>query len=212
MKTLPNSDFNEAFLQMSFERQKYCDALKATLEQNVFFHSLGLEACMAEIYDYVQAQNALSQSEPSRGEWMLAGLVHDADFYGEYKDVHPNKTTEALARRGLEIPGSVDAIVKAHAPQRTGVHPASKAQWALFCADTLTGLITACALVIPSKKLGDVKLSSVLKKFKDNSFAAGTRREEVAMCANADGLNVPLEKFVELCLQAMKKISPEIGL
>ncbi len=197
---------------MSFDRQKYCDALKASLERNVFFHSLGLEACMAEVHDYLQAQNALSRGEPSRGEWMLAGLVHDADFYGGYKDVHPNKTREALAHGGLEIPDSVDAIVKAHAPQRTGVHPASKAQWALFCADTLTGLITACALVLPSKKLADVKLSSVLKKFKDNSFAAGTRREEVAMCANPEGLGIPLEKFAELCLEAMKKISPEIGL
>ncbi len=207
---------------MSFNRQPYCDALKATLEQNVFFHSLALEACMGEIYDYLQANGGLPQAgasgtggaknEPSREEWVLAGLVHDADFYGDYKDVHPNKTKEALASKGLEIPDSVHAIVKAHAPQRTGVHPNSKAQWALFCADTLTGLITACTLVIPSKKIADVKLSSVLKKFKDKSFAAGTRREEVAMCANPEGLNLPLEKFVEVCLGAMKKVAPEIGL
>ncbi|MFA6049130.1 MAG: hypothetical protein WC792_04285 [Candidatus Micrarchaeia archaeon] len=197
---------------MSFDRQPYSDALRATLEQNVFYHSLALEACMGAIYDYLQANGGLSPNEPPRGEWVLAGLVHDADFYGDYKDVHPNKTKEALAAKGLEIPDSVDLIVKAHAPQRTGVNPNSKAQWALYCADTLTGLITACTLVIPSKKLGDVKLSSVLKKFKDKSFAAGTRREEVAKCADAQALNIPLDKFVEVCLDSMKKIAPEIGL
>ena len=70
----------------------------------------------------------------------------------------------------------------------------------------------AVAFVYPSRKLSDVKLSSVLKRFlKEPKFAAGTRRNEVAMCSDPTGLNLPLEKFVEICLASMQKIALEIG-
>ena len=197
---------------MSFDRQKYFDAAKSQLEQNIFFHSLALEACMGGIYDFLQSSGALGGNEPSKGDWLLSGLIHDIDFSEEFKASHPNKTKEALAKHGLEVSETVLQIVRAHGPTYTGVFPKSKAQWAIFCADSLTGLIMASAFVLPSKKLADVKLSSVLKRFKDPKFAAGTRREEVAMCANVDGLNIPLEKFVEICLAAMVKIALEIEL
>ena len=168
---------------------------------------------MAGIYDYLQSQNQLSVEEPSREEWCLAGLIHDFDFGGEFKEFHPHKTKEALAKYGLELPPVLEQIVKAHAPELTGVKPVSKAQWAICCADSLTGLITAVAFVYPSRKLADVKLSSVLKRFlKEPKFAAGTRREEVALCAKPEGLNIPLEKFIEICLVAMQNIATEIGL
>ncbi|MBU4129150.1 hypothetical protein KJ636_05690 [Patescibacteria group bacterium] len=73
--------------------------------------------------------------------------------------------------------------------------------------------IVAVALIYPSKKLADVKISSVLKKFlKEPKFASGTRREEVSMCGKPDGLNIPLEKFVEICLEAIQGIAKKIGL
>ncbi|PJC33599.1 phosphohydrolase, partial [Candidatus Roizmanbacteria bacterium CG_4_9_14_0_2_um_filter_35_15] len=78
---------------------------------------------------------------------------------------------------------------------------------------SLTGLIVATTLVYPSKKMADVKLSSVLKRFlKEPKFAAGTRREEVKMCSKPEGLNLPIEKFIEICFESMKKIASEIGL
>jgi len=198
---------------MPYDRQKYLEAMKVQLELNILNHSLALEACMAGIYDYLQSQNQLSVEEPSRKEWCLAGLIHDFDFGGEFKEFHPHKTKEALAKYGLELPPVLEQIVKAHAPELTGVKPVSKAQWAICCADSLTGLITAVAFVYPSRKLADVKLSSVLKRFlKEPKFAAGTRREEVALCAKPEGLNIPLEKFIEICLVAMQNIATEIGL
>lgn len=197
---------------MRYERQKYLEALKAQIEQNIFYHSLTLEACLAGIYDYLKAENQLDSSEPEREDWLLAGLLHDID-YGEFKSRHPLKTKEALAKYGIEISETVLAIIKAHAPELTGFKPQNKAQWAILCADSLTGLITAVALIIPSKKLADVKLSSVIKRFlKEPKFAAGTRREQVSMCANPDGLNIPVEKFIEICLVSMQKIASEIGL
>ncbi|MDD2482760.1 MAG: hypothetical protein PHE71_00570, partial [Candidatus Shapirobacteria bacterium] len=111
------------------------------------------------------------------------------------------------------ISDSVDQIIKAHAPEISGVKPTSKAQWSIFCADSLTGLIVAVAFVYPSRKLADVKTSSVLKRFlKEPRFAAGTRRNEVTQCELAEGLNIPLEKFIDICLTSMQQIAPKIGL
>ena len=132
---------------------------------------------------------------------------------GEFKEEHPLKTKEALVKYGLEVPASVVEIIRAHAPSLTGVQSQGKAQWALFCADSLTGLIIATALIYPSKKLAEVKISSVVKRFlREPKFAAGTRREEVKMCERPDGLNIPLEKFIEICLTAMQGVAAEIGL
>jgi predicted hydrolase (HD superfamily) len=197
---------------MKYDQKKFINATKSQLELNIFYHSLAVEACMAGLYDYFQNEGLLSAEEPTREDWLLAGLIHDIDYAGEFKDEHPAKTKEALAKYGLEISDTVFNIVQAHA-KRSGVSPANKAQWSIFCADSLTGLITAVALILPNKKLSEVKLSSVIKRFlKEPKFAAGTRRDEVALCSQTDGLNLPLEKFIEICLVSMQKISPDIGL
>lgn len=196
------------------DRQKYFEAVEANLETNIFFHSLALEACMGGIYDYLNSQKQLIAGEPSRDEWTLAGLIHDIDYAGDTKEQHPLKTLEVLKEYDLEISPVVDQIVKLH-DARSGL-PAgalAKAGWAIRCADSLTGLITAVALVYPSKKLADVKVFSVLKRFlKEPKFAAGTRRDEVIICQDNDKLAIPLEKFIEICLESMRKIAPEIKL
>lgn len=195
------------------DRQTYKSAVEKTLEKNIYYHSLALEACMGAIYDYLKQNNLLNTNEPSRDDWTLAGLLHDIDYFGEYKEFHPNKTVEVLQKLNLEISDTVDQIIKAHAPSISNVKPISQAQWSIFCADSLTGLIVAVALVYPSKKLSDVKVSSVLKRFlKEPKFAAGTRRDEVAQCESKEGLDIPLEKFIEICLTSMQQIAPEIGL
>ena len=194
-------------------RQKYLEAVQKQLERNIFYHSLALEACMDGIYNYLSMNNGLTNSEPPKEDWLLAGLIHDIDYSAGFKPTHPAKTKEVLAKYNLDISESVLNIVKAHAPDLTGREPQNKAEWAIFCADSLTGLIVATALVYPSKKLADVKLSSVLKRFlKEPKFAAGTRREDVKMCERPEGLNIKLDKFCEICFEAMKKIAPEIGL
>lgn len=198
---------------MTYIRPKFLSAIQSQLEPNIVNHSLAVEACMSEIYDYLKSQNQLGSNEPPKNDWLLAGLIHDIDYSNEFKKFHPTKTKEALAKYNLKISQNVDQIIKAHSPELTHVQPKNKAQWALFCMDSLTGLIVAVALVYPSKKLADVKLSSVLKRFlKEPRFAAGTRRDEVALCANPAGLNIPLEKFIALCLSAMQRISSQINL
>lgn len=168
---------------------------------------------MGGLYDYFSSKGLLSKDEPSKEDWILAGLVHDIDYSDPYKDDHPNKTKEVLEKYGLSVSESVLNIVKAHAPEKSGVKPVSKAEWSIFCADSLTGLIMAVAYVYPSRKLADVKVSSILKRFlKEPRFAAGTRRDEVILCEREDGLNIKLETLVEICLASMQKVSEQLGL
>ena len=198
---------------MLYDRQKYYDASQQQLEKNIFYHSLALEACMGGLYNYFSQNNLLNENDPSREDWTLAGLIHDIDFSGEFKEQHPAKTKEALAKYGLELPEVIHNTIQAHDARFTGVNCKNKAEWSIFCADSLTGLIMAVAFIYPSRKLADVKVSSVVKRFlKEPKFAAGTRRNEVAMCANPEGLNLPLEKFVEICLTSMQAIAGEIEL
>jgi len=80
---------------------------------------------------------------------------------------------------------------------------------ALFCADPLTGLITAAALIRPEKKLALVEAKSVRKRFKEKSFAAGANRENIARCS---ALGMELDAFIELGLKAMQDVAAELGL
>lgn len=192
-------------------RQDYLSVVRQQLEQNIFYHSLALEACMGGLYDYLVGVDCVDPN--TKNTWTLAGLLHDIDYSEPYKNDHPNKTADVLAKYNLEVSDEILNIIRAHAPKSSGVSPKSLAQWSIFCADSLTGLIVATALVYPSKKLADVKVSSIVKRFlKEPRFAAGTRRDEVAMCASPDGLNIPLEKFIEICLASMQGIAHEIGL
>lgn len=195
-----------------YDRPKYLNAIQKQLEPNIFNHSLALEACMNGLYDYFAQNSLLMPNDPLKDDWTLAGLIHDVDFGGEFKEVHPAKTREALAKYNLTISDVVYNIVQAH-DGREKIKCKNKAEWSIFCADSLTGLIMAVAYVYPSRKLADVKVSSVIKRFlKEPKFAAGTRRDEVKMCENPDGLNIPLEKFIEICLSSMQSISSTLGL
>jgi len=194
------------------DHQKFKDAVKQNLETNIYNHSLSLEACMLGLYDYFSANNLLDTSEPTREEWGIVGLIHDIDFVGDTKELHPLRTREVLAKYGLEINDTIQQIILSHDAHQN-IKMDSKAKWSIFCADSLTGLITAVAFVYPDRKLSSVKVSSVLKRFlKEPKFAAGTRRDEVAQCANPLGLNLPIDKFIEICLTSMQGIATEINL
>lgn len=194
-------------------REDIIKVLKEKLELNVALHSVALEICMGAIYDYLEKNGQLSPNDLPKESWLKAGLLHDIDYGGKYKPEHCHKTQEALDEYGLSVTPEEMRVIKAHAPDLTNIFPQNKAEWAIMCADSLTGLIVAVALVYPSKKLADVKLSSVLKRFhKEPKFAAGTRREEVKQCENPEGLNIPIDMFIEICFEAMKKNAEEIGL
>ncbi|MDB4950007.1 MAG: metal dependent phosphohydrolase [Gemmatimonadetes bacterium] len=137
----------------------------------------------------------------------LAGLVHDFD-YEQHPDDHPLPGVEMLRERGY--PDEVVHAVQAHYAARTGVAPTTVLDRTLCACDEVTGLITAAALVRPSRSVMDLEAKSVLKKFKDRQFAAGVDRDEVRHAVEA--LGVDLAEHVDFVIQAMRGIAPALGL
>jgi uncharacterized protein len=142
-------------------------------------------------------------------KWELAGLLHDIDWEEtqETIELHSIKSKEYLTEEGID-PEVVQAIyVHNHVH---GIEPQTLLEKALYSAEELTGLIVAAALVQPSKKLADVNTESILKKFKQPSFAAGVNREIVLKSEAMLGIN--LSDLVKLELHAMQAIAAELGL
>ena len=144
-------------------------------------------------------------------EWSLTGLLHDFD-YERYPDVavegHPVVGSKILREKG--VAEEIIRCILSHAEEVTGVKRVTPMEKTLYAVDELTGLITATALVRPSKNIADVTVSSVKKKWKDKAFAAGVDRTEIEHAAVA--LSVPLEEHIGIVLQAMQSIAPVLGL
>lgn len=195
-------------------RKKLLSILDKQVEnKNVIKHMLATEACMGALARELKAQDKKSKTEESinEEEWRMAGLAHDGDYRDNVPlDQQGVKITEILKGEGVEVPENVARAMAAHNCLHTGVEPESLMDWALFCSDSLTGLIVAAALVLPSCKLADLKAKSVMKRFGEKSFARGTRRDDIARCE--EKLGICLEEFVKICLEAMREISEELGL
>jgi putative nucleotidyltransferase with HDIG domain len=140
--------------------------------------------------------------------WGLCGLLHDFDW-----EIHPTRAAHPLdgapILREQHVPEEVVRAILAHSdlpeyPRQT------RMEKALFACDEVTGLITAVALVRPSKSLYDLEASSVKKKWKDKAFAAGTNREEMEL--GAQDFGVPLWEHVANVILAMREIAPILGL
>ncbi len=183
---------------------KRVDALKIVREhvknENLVRHMLAVEAAMAAY------ANKFGEDEE---KYRVVGLLHDFDWeiHPTLED-HPLKGSEILKSRGVS-----DEIIRAilsHA-KHTGVSRESKMEKALFAIDELTGLITTTALVRPSKKIADVEVKSIKKKWKDKGFAAGVDRSDVEEGAKDLGVDL-WEEHVPTVLKAMQSISDDLGL
>ena len=122
-------------------------------------------------------------------------------------DLHPSAGAPILRERG--VPEEIVYAVLTHA-EELHLPRETMMQKALFACDEITGLITAVALVRPSRSLYDLTSSSVKKKWKDRAFAAGTNREEMERAAQEFGIE--LWQHVDNVIQAMRTIAPELGL
>jgi putative nucleotidyltransferase with HDIG domain len=140
--------------------------------------------------------------------WGLAGVLHDFDWeMHPTLEHHPQDGAPILRERG--VPEETVQVILSHA-DHTGVPRDSLIRKALYACDEITGLITAVALVRPSKSIHDVKVRSVKKKWKDKSFAAGTNREEMEMAAEDFG--VELSEHIQNVITAMQGIAADLGL
>jgi putative nucleotidyltransferase with HDIG domain len=145
--------------------------------------------------------------------WGLTGLIHDFDYERWPNDdhaadaEHPAEGVRLLRERGW--PEDICEAILGHATY-TGVPRRTRMARALFAVDELTGLITATALVRPSRSVHDVEARSVRKKMKDKAFARGVSREDIAL--GADELGVPLEDHVTFVIGAMQRSAESLGL
>jgi len=145
--------------------------------------------------------------------WGLTGLIHDFD-YERYPNAehsptegHPSWGVRLLRERGW--PEDVLTAILGHG-NYTGVARESRLAKTLFAVDELTGLITATALVRPSKSLHEVDARSVRKKMKDKAFARGVNRDDVA--SGAQELGVDLDEHIQFVVDAMRREAGALGL
>lgn len=143
--------------------------------------------------------------------WATVGLLHDFD-YEQHPDVgvdgHPVVGARLLREAGWPEP--IVRAILSHAEEITGVAPESRLERCLLAVDELTGLITAVALVRPSRDIRDVRLKSIRKKWKDRRFAAGVDRAEIERAT--ERLGVPLDEHIGHVLAAMQAAAHELGL
>ncbi len=175
---------------------------KALMEQtisntNLQKHMLAAEACMRGLAGHFGEDD---------DKWGLAGLLHDLDYDQTAEDFPNHGLVTAKMLEGKGLSEDIIYAIKAHPGH---VEAKSKMDFALYAVDPLTGLIVAAALMHPSKKLANVDVPFIMKRYKEKRFAAGANREQIQTC---DRLGLSLEDFIGKCLTAMKNISDDLGL
>lgn len=141
-------------------------------------------------------------------QWGLVGLLHDLD-YEKYPEQHCQKVQEILKEKGVD-----EAVIRAVASHGYGIcsdiEPQSRLEKTLFTIDELSGLITAAALMRPSRSVMDMEVKSVKKKFKDKRFAAGVDRDIIIQ--GAQRLGMELDAVIAETIQGMREVAEAIGL
>lgn len=183
------------------ERQAALAELKRRVKnKNLLKHMYAVEAVMGALARHFDADEE---------QWRLTGLLHDIDYEETAEEPTKHSLVGADILTSLGLPPALIYAVKAHNPAHRLPRP-SLLDSALYCADPLTGLIVAAALVHPAKKLAALDGPFILKRFGEKQFARGASREQISRCQQELALDI--EEFVVLGLQAMQAIAPVLGL
>ena len=185
---------------MKIKREKAWELVEKHIKnENLRKHCLAVEAIMKALARHFKQDQQ---------QWGILGLVHDLDWEkSKNQPVNHGLETEKILRKE-NFPEDIVRAAKIH-NYLLGIQPKTLMEKALYCSEELSGLITATALVNP-KKLEGVKVKSVMKKFKEKSFAKGVNREVIAL--SPEYLGISVEELVNICLQAMKAIRRELDL
>ncbi|MGF7397348.1 HDIG domain-containing protein [Thermoanaerobacterium thermosaccharolyticum] len=167
--------------------------------ESLITHALAVEAVMRHFAEL------FGEDEE---KWGIIGLLHDLD-YEMYPNEHCKKVREILKERGW--PEEYIHAIESHGWKLcSDVEPVHRMEKVLYTIDELTGLITATALMRPSKSILDLEVKSVKKKWKQKSFAAGVNRDVIE--EGAKMLNMDLDKVIEETIIGMRSVADEIGL
>ncbi len=182
------------------ERREALELVKNWIsDEKIRKHVLAVEAIMRGLARFFGENEEL---------WGIVGLLHDLDYdkTRNNMELHAKITAEFLKNK---LPKEAINAILSH-NEHTGVKPSSKLAYALIAADQISGLIIATALVMPSKKLVEVKVKSVRKKFKQKDFARRVRRDRVLEAL--EHLGIDLNKLIEISLESLKPIHEELGI
>ncbi len=173
-------------------------------------HALGVETCVAAYAE--QEADRLGFTGAVRQQlitlYATTALLHDFDYERHPSlDEHPFVGVRELERLGW--PKATLTAILGHASY-SGVPRTTHLDKVLFACDELSGFLTACALVKPSKAIADVEVAGVKKKLKDKAFAKGVNRADVIQ--GAEELGVALDSHIAFCLAAMQKRAEDLGL
>ncbi len=168
--------------------------------EKMISHSLASEAIMCSIAEKLGEDPQV---------WGIAGLLHDLDYelINEDPSRHGAETARILEEKGVS--SEIIDVIRMHNAEGLGLVRSTLFEHAITCAETITGMIVATALVYPDKKVAGVKVKSVTKRMKTKHFARAVSRERIMECEKI-GLN--LNDFVSLSLEAMKEVAEDIGL
>jgi len=173
---------------------------KYNKNESLIKHALSVEGVMFHFADIL--------GEEDKEKWGIIGLTHDID-YEMYPEQHCKKAVEILEENNWPE-DYIHAIVSHGWGICSDVKPEAKMEKVLYTIDELTGLITAVALMRPSKSIFDTELKSVKKKWKQKSFAAGANREVIEQ--GAEMLGLELDFIIEETIKGMRKVADNIGL
>lgn len=170
--------------------------LKENLNQtNLITHSLAVALVMEKLAEHFHENTE---------EWYIAGLLHDIDYDQTYDNPKKHGLIAMDILSKYDLPQYLYDAIRRHSGNEELQSLTDKALW---CADPVTGLVIASALMNPDKKIASVNLSSLKKKYKNKKFAAGASREQIASCEN---IGISLEQFLELSINAMKEIDLDL--
>lgn len=181
-------------------RDQAIELLKKYLKtDNLIKHSLAVEAILLALAKRLHKPEDI---------WATTGLLHDLDY--DFTKTEPEKhaTMSAQILDGI-LPEEIINAIKSHNFRHTNKTPETSLDKALIAADAVSGLVIATALIIPTKKLADVTLPTLINKFRDNSFARGCERKRINLCKD---FGLPRNEFLEISLEALTSIADDLRL
>jgi len=186
-------------MSIKVNRKEALDSILANVQdESMVRHMLATEAIMRTL------ARKLGEDEE---EWGLTGLLHDIDVELVEDDMSSHSRLGADIARELGASEAMAHAILCH-NEAHGIPRETKLDKALFCADPLSGFITAAALVRPDK-LSGLTTKSVVKRFHEKRFAAGVNRKHILSCQE---IGLDLEDFTALGIEAMKGIASELKL
>jgi putative nucleotidyltransferase with HDIG domain len=180
------------------ERETALDLIrKYVTKENNIKHMIAVGAIMRSV---------ASRLNEDANKWEMVGILHDIDY--EICTGPEDHTIKAKDLLKDVVDAEIVEAIMAHNFENTKVPIDSRLKIGLVACDAASGLVLACALVMPSKRIVDVKLESVIKKFRSKDFAKGVSRERISRCTE---LGLSLEEFIALALAGMNDLSMKSG-